>query len=122
MRRPVASEVGVDRVEVPERRIDGVVFRRFATVGKAIRQHALARVSRERSQNRRCVGCAIGRQREAGECDHRVATPVTEPRIPGNNGCAVGLPVPPSLDNELIGGECELSDPFRRRICCGAQQ
>jgi hypothetical protein len=44
--------VGADGLEVPERRVDGVVLGRLAGVGEAIGQHAAIDEAREGRQDR----------------------------------------------------------------------
>ena len=58
--------IRANRLEIPERGVDGVVLGRFAGVGKVVRQHPAVHESRERREDpARDVGPA-GRQREAG--------------------------------------------------------
>jgi len=59
-------QVGIDGVEVPQRRVYRVVFRWFAAIREAIRQHALADMNRERAQYRAGVGDPA-----SGQCQAR---------------------------------------------------
>ncbi len=45
------GKIGASGFKEPERRVNGVVFGRFAGVGKSVGQHALVHVLRERAQD-----------------------------------------------------------------------
>ena len=83
-----ALDIGVDCVEIPQRGIDGVVLRRFVRIRKAIGQHALADMLRIRQEYLRSHVVPLRTQRQPGQRDHRVATPITKPRIACNQGFA----------------------------------
>ena len=103
--------IGPDRLEVPEGRVHGVVLRRLAGVGKPVRQHAVVHEPGERRENPSGDIRATGRQRQSRQCDHRVASPVAEPVVAGNDGHAVRVGgCGPSRD-ELVAGEHEVLDP-----------
>ena len=97
----------------PQRRVDRIIFRRSAAIGKAIGQHAPIDVSREGAQNGGGELGTSGRQREPGQRDHRVAPPVAEPVIAGDHGCT-GLRFDAARDDERVGSEDERFDPRRR--------
>ena len=95
--------VGADRFEVPERRIDSVVLRLAPGIGKTIRQHPFRDVIREFEKDPACDLGTIRRERQSVECDHRVAAPIREPRIAGDDRVARATP-----DDELVGRKYEL--------------
>ena len=108
----IRSYYVLDGDEIPERGIDRVVLRRIAGVGESIGQHPFADEAGKSAQNAGGGGVATRGERETGQRDHRVAPPVAEPGIAGDDGLAERLPagVTP-LDDELIGCERELPDP-----------
>src|SRR5882724_7531722 len=112
--QPVVSRrrvIGADRLDVPEGRVHGVVLRRLAGVGKSVRQHPTVHEPGERRENPPSDLRASGRQRQARQRDHRVASPVAEPVVAGDDGHAVGVAgCGPSRD-ELVAGEHEVLDP-----------
>mmetsp|Transcript_4063 Transcript_4063/g.12863 ORF Transcript_4063/g.12863 Transcript_4063/m.12863 type:complete len:547 (+) Transcript_4063:623-2263(+) len=79
---PRCLRIGAHRVEEPEGGVDGVVVgQRLVVVVEAVGDHALAHKAREDLQAGPRVGEAAGRQHEAGQGDHGVATPVGEPGV-----------------------------------------
>jgi len=60
-------------------------------------------------------------QRQAGQGDHRVAAPVAEPGIPGQNARAGDTP-DVARDDELVGGERKLANPRGRLVQIGLEQ
>ena len=103
------TQILLDRDEEPQAGIDRVVFRDVAGIRKAIRQHALAHKFRKGAHHARGNRRAPGGQRQAPQGDHRVAAPVTEPGIAGDDRHADGLSggIAP-LDQELVGRQREL--------------
>src|SRR5581483_6554268 len=92
----------------PERCVGCVVLRSLAAIGKAIGQHSLAHALDEGEKNLSRILEATSRQTEAGKRDHRVASPVGEPVIAGDDRAAIRA----SPHDELIGRERErLSEP-----------
>ena len=110
-------------MEIPQCRIDGVVLGRFAAVRKPIRQHPLTCMRGESPQDRSRLRRAAGAEREAGQRNHRVAAPVAEPGITGDDCRAGGLSGRARAPHdERIGRERELPDPRRGRLRGSAQQ
>ena len=102
--------VGTDGLDVPERGVDSVVLGRLAAVGKPVRQHPAVHEPAERREDpARDLG-ASGRQRQAGQRDHRVAAPVAEPVVAGDDGHAGEIVRAGPAHHELVGGEHELAD------------
>jgi hypothetical protein len=114
--------ISADRLEVPDGRIHGVVLRRLAGVGKPVRQHAAVHEPGERRENPSGDVRATGRQRQSRQCDHRVASPVAEPVVAGNDGHTVRVRQGGPSRNELVAGEHEVLDPVGRlpRLGTGA--
>ena len=83
------SHVGGQGVDEPERGIEGVVFGLIAGVGPAVGHHALVDVLRVVEQDCLGDGGAAGFQAETGQRDERVAAPVAEPGVAGDD--RVGL-------------------------------
>ena len=84
------------------------------TVGEAVRQHAAIDEAREGAQH---AGGQLGTprgQRQAGQRDHRVAAPVAEPRIAGDDRHARGLVGQRTARDELVGGQHEVANPGGR--------
>ena len=84
--------------EVPERRVDRVVFGSFSGIWKTIRQHSPIHVFGEFAQNASRNIEAAGGESQSGQGDHGVAPPIREPRISRNNS----LPITPA-DDVLVG-------------------
>ena len=74
--------------DVPQRGINGVEFRYLATVGKAVGQHAVG--DRACPSKQDVVGFveSASRQAEATQRNEGIASPVSEPRIPRDDGLA----------------------------------
>ena len=79
-------QVTTERVEKPEGRVGGVIKPFLLAVGKHVRDQSVADVMRERAQDVAGLEAAAGRQRQAFETDHRVAAPIGEPMITGDDG------------------------------------
>ena len=92
-------EIGAHRLEEPERAVYVVVFGSLAAVGKAVGQHPLVGGLGKRPQNTLRDVETTRRQGESRQRDHRVATPIAEPVVPGNNRAVVS-----SRDDVLIRG------------------
>ena len=75
-------------MDEPQARIDGVIRRLVAVIVEAIGDHALIDVSREKAQHLRGFLEAIRAEQESRQRDHRVASPVGEPGITGEDGHA----------------------------------
>src|SRR5207247_10614602 len=84
--------------EVPERRVDRVVFGSFSGIWKTIRQHSPVHVFGEFAQNAPRNIEAAGGESQSGQGDHGVAPPIREPRISRNNS----LSITPA-DDVLVG-------------------
>src|SRR5205823_8500412 len=82
------EKIIIDRYDVPKRGIDRIEFRLFAGIGKAIRQHALRNSARPGEQNIARVFQMSGRDAEAANGDKRVAAPIAEPGVAGDEGFA----------------------------------
>src|SRR5215470_2203787 len=78
-------EQGANRLEIPERRIHGVVLWCLARIRKSIWEHASIDELRESEQNALSHIKSSRRQRQSRKRDHRVSSPVTEPMITGND-------------------------------------
>lgn len=105
--------VGADRFEVPQGGIGGVVLRHVAAVGEAVRQHALVEIPGEGGQDATGHLEPSGRQRETGQRDHGVASPVAEPRVAGDHRPTLGTVGERAADDELIGRVNQLLDGLR---------
>ena len=100
--------MGPDGLEVPERRVDGVVLGGLvssARVRKPVGQHALAHVPGELEEDVPRDRGTTRRERKARQGDHRVAAPVREPRVAGDDAA----PAPPG-DQEPVRGARERAD------------
>ena len=86
MRSSDRFEIATERVEEPEGRVGGVIKPFLLAVGKHVRDQAVADVMRERAQDVARFEAAAGRERQAFETDHRVAAPIGEPMIAGDDG------------------------------------
>src|SRR5439155_6566704 len=96
------EKVIVDRNDVPERCIDRIEFGLLAGIGKAIRQHALRNNTRPGEQNIARVFKMPGRDAKAANRDKRVAAPIAEPGIAGDEGLSFA-----ALDEICVGGAFE---------------
>ena len=95
-------QISTDRFKKPQRRIHRVVFRSFASVRKAVREHALIHRSGKRSQNSACHRETLRRQRKPRQGDHRIAAPVAEPRIASDHRLVIL-----SCHDKLVGGSSQ---------------
>src|SRR5579871_235065 len=98
----------VDRMEHPKRGIHGVVFGLFANVGKPVRKHSLIDAARERKQNLARFFKSARYQRKPRQRNHRVAAPVAEPVVAGNDRLLFA-----ASDDKLVrrGGQLTLELP-----------
>ena len=87
------------RFEIPEGRVNRVVFRRFSGVGEAVGEHAAIDAGGEGEQDAARDVEATRSQRQPGQRDHRVAAPIAEPGIACNDRAALAAP-----NDELVGG------------------
>ncbi len=94
------GDVPVDRVDKPERPVDGVVLERAGVRG--VREHPLGDGRGGRAQDLAALVPAVRAQVEAFVRRHQVARPLAEPGVAGDRGR-------PSLgpDRELVRGEHE---------------
>ena len=117
LEEPVVARGRVIRancLEVPERRVDGIVLGRLARVGKSVREHSLVHESGECLEDPARDLRATGRQGETWQGDHGVASPVAEPVIARDHRHAVGVVGARTPGDELVGREHELADPGGR--------
>ena len=122
-------EVAVDRVEEPEGGVGGVVEALLLALGEHVGDQAVADVVGEGAEDVAGLRGAAGGQGQPFEADHRVAAPVGEPVVAGDDGAdllagGVGaggvLDAAGGRDQELVGGQHELgvelaASPRRRR-------
>ncbi len=127
----------MDGVEEPERRVRRVVQPLLRSLGKHVRDQAVAHVVAERPQDVARLALPAGAERQPFEADHRVAAPVGEPVVAGDHrahfvahraGARRLLDAPGGRDDELIGGQDQLrghpraaasTAPLRRAACAG---
>ena len=100
---------GAGRLDEPQRGVGRVVARRRAgPVREVVGQQTVRHETGVGAQDRRTVGGATGCQRETRQGDHRVAAPVVEPVVAGDDGRpGLGTIRPVSADQELVGREHE---------------
>ncbi len=79
-------EIRVGRDDVEERGVDRVVLGLGAAIGEAVRQEAVLHDAGPREQDVARVLEAAAAQAEAAQRDERVAAPVAEPRVAGDDG------------------------------------
>ena len=91
-----------DRVEQPRRRIDGVVFE-LARVG-GVGEHPLAQRACHALEKLASLVPSVRGEEQSFVRRQRIARPVAEPRVAGDNRRAVRR-----ADDEMIGGQDELS-------------
>ncbi len=86
--QPIArrSDVAIEGVEEPERRVGRVIQTVDAAFREQVRNESVAHVMRERAQDESRFHLASGRESQPLEADHRVAAPVREPVIAGDDG------------------------------------
>src|SRR5690606_41553604 len=87
-------DVPVERMEEPHRRVRGVVEPFRGVVREHVRDQAVTYVARERAQDVAGLATTAGRERQPLERDHRVAPPVREPVVTGDDrACLVACSV-----------------------------
>ena len=127
-RRPL---VAIEGVEEPQRRVRGVVEALRLPFREQVRDQAVADVPGEGVEDAARLGVTAGEQRQPLEADHRVAPPVGEPGIAGDDGAGlVALGGRADLvggadarrDDELIGGQHQLAARARERGERGLQR
>src|SRR4051812_31696927 len=91
--------------QIPERRINRVVLGRLPRVGEDVGQHATVYMFCESQQNVACDFIVTGDERQTGKRNHRVASPIAEPVVAGNDGLQRSAP-----RDELIGRQGERLD------------
>src|SRR5213083_1489229 len=96
------EKIIIDRNDVPERCIDRIEFGLLAGIGEAIRQHALGNNASPGEQNIARVFQVAGRDAKAANRDKRVAAPIAEPWIAGDERLSLA-----ALYQVLIGGAFE---------------
>ena len=79
-------EVAVDRVEEPEGGVGRVVEALGLAVGEEVGDQAVADVVGERAEDVAGLVVPAGREGQPFEADHRVAAPVGEPVVAGDDG------------------------------------
>ena len=75
--------MAADRVQEPEGRVSCVVFDSCGIAG--VDEHALRERPRRSEQQRSSLGLAPGLEEEAFVRGHRVAGPIAEPRVAGDD-------------------------------------
>src|SRR5262249_34211393 len=85
------------RVEEPQGRIGRVVVSGLPLVGEAIGQHPLVDGAGEGEQDTFGDVYTPGDKRQTGERDHRVAAPIAEPWVSGDDGLQIA-----SFNEELV--------------------
>src|SRR6059058_3874052 len=106
------EKIIVDRNDVPERCIDRIEFGLLTGIGEAIRQHALGNNARPSEQNIARVFQMSGRDAEAANRNKRVAAPIAEPGVAGDEGLSLA-----ALDEICVGGAFERTGETFRRAC-----
>ena len=77
-------------------------------VGEVVRQQTIGKVAGEGPQDRGGLLRSAGGERQARQADHRVAAPVVEPVVAGDDAAPVRVVRQRPGDEELVGGEHEL--------------
>jgi hypothetical protein len=116
LKKPVVARgrvIRANRLEIPERCVDGVVLGRLTGPRESVRKHPAVDEASERLEDAARDLRTTGRQREARQRDHRVAPPVAEPVISRDHCHPVGIGGERPPDDELVGGEHEVPDPPR---------
>ncbi len=116
--------VGADGLDEPEGAVDVVVLGLGPLVGEAVRDHAAVDVARERLEDRPGGVEPPGGEEETGERDHRVAPPVGEPRIAGDDRPPLAAPrdepvggAPEDAQGAAVGaGPLDLPPPLLLRV------
>src|SRR5690242_19605141 len=90
--RPVIcrGEIAIESVKHPECCIGGVIFRGLSIIGEAIGNNSFMNIAGESSEQSSCFAITSGMEKQAGERDHAIASPVGEPGITSNDSFAIG--------------------------------
>ena len=102
LRIPVRLQIVIQRMKHPQGRVGRVVFGIFAAVGESVRQHAAVNERGKGAQNVGSDVVASQSRCESRQGNHGVASPVGEPRVPGDDGGARGNRVAAAND-KLVG-------------------
>ena len=114
----------MDRVEEPQRRVGRVVQPLLRAFREHVRNQAVAHVMAERAQDVSRLALTAGAECQPFEADHRVAAPVGEPVIAGDDrahlvagraGARRLLDSAGRRDDELIGRQHQLRGHAGRR-------
>ena len=81
-----ALKVAAERVKEPKRRVCRVIFPFLCAIGKHVWDQTVADIIRECAQDVACFEPTSRDQRQTFQADHRVASPICEPVIPGDDG------------------------------------
>ena len=109
-----SGDIAPPRFDVPERRVDRVVFRDAAAAGKHIWQHAAIDEECEGLEDLPGISKSARRQRQPGQSDHGVAAPITKPGITRNHGSTVLDFGHRTGDHVEIAGQHQPHHPARR--------
>ena len=110
--------ITIDRMKEPERGISRMVQRLPLSLGKQIRKQAVLDIVGKGSQNGSGFLLTTGAQREPFQADHRVASPIREPVVSGDDrsGFIAGrlrkgmfLQAASGKHDELVGSQGEPS-------------
>ena len=125
------EQVAVERMEEPEGRIGRVIEAVLLTFREHIRDQAVADVASKHPEDVAGLGRPTGRQRQPFETDHRVAAPVREPGVAGDDGVDLiaGSVGPREIfhtagraDDELVGGQHQLAGEAGARAWRGGPE
>ena len=106
--------VRAQRMDEPQRRVDRVVGG-DARLREVVRQQAVADEGRPGAEDPARLVVAAGGEGQPGERDHRVAAPVAEPRVAGDDRHALGGILGAgirAMDEEPVRGEDEGRDAW----------
>src|SRR5207237_5285444 len=107
-------EITVQCVKEPKRRVGGVVSAFLGAVRKHVWNQTISDIMRERAQDVAGLEQSSRDQGQAFQANHRVASPIGEPMISGDDGPdfvaggmrAGGFFEPPrGCDNKLVGSK-----------------
>ena len=101
-------------MEEPHGRVCGVVFAFAAVVVEAVGNEAVLSCAGECSEYFECFCVPAAGEQEAWQRDHRIAAPIAEPRVSGDDGGAAGpdprLGAGGFAHNKRIGGDHQPGD------------